>query len=144
VQYSGVADDPLKAALDATTHQLTHCFDGIPEAALDARLTPSGLSPRQILEHLAEAYEAYLAICDGGKWNWGSYKAKDQSAEALKSNWKSVRERAVARALSSDDPEVRENAIHYIALHDAYHVGQLVQIRLSVDPEWNADGIYRH
>ncbi len=135
--------DPVKAALDATTYQLTQCVKGMPESAMDARATPDGMTPRDMLEHLCECYEAYMAICDGKQWNWGSYKAPDRATAPLVETWKATRQKAVSRCLGSDDAQARENAMHYIALHDAYHVGQLCLIRLAAQPEWDAHSIYR-
>ena len=31
----------------------------------------------------------------------------------------------------------------FIVGHDAYHIGQLAQIRLALNPEWNAYSIYK-
>ncbi|MBW7928889.1 MAG: hypothetical protein H3C58_12580 [Fimbriimonadaceae bacterium] len=43
------------------------------------------------------------------------------------------------RAIAVADEKI---AVEYIAVHDAYHVGQLVTLRLSVEPDWNYYSIY--
>jgi hypothetical protein len=40
------------------------------------------------------------------------------------------------------EANVREDAMHYIVLHDCYHVGQLCLVRLADDPNWDAYSIY--
>ena len=134
--------DPLDAALESSGLHFAKALDGMPEEGIDRKLTPDGMSPREMLEHLCECYLAYLDLAEGRKHDWGSYRAPEKATGPLTSTWKDLRTRAVGVALASKDPEVRENAIHYIALHDEYHVGQLCLIRLLAEPGWNADSIY--
>ena len=139
---SAMSSDVLKIALDTSGHQLRKCYEGISERAMDSSAGPAGMTARQMLEHFSECYEAYIAECEGRKYEWGSYKAADTSAGALLKAFQETRDRAVSLALSSEKPEVRSNALHYVALHDCYHVGQLCLIRLADDPSWDAYGIY--
>jgi uncharacterized damage-inducible protein DinB len=136
-------DDVLKAALDATGNHLSKCLDGLPETAMDARAAPDGMTAREILEHLCECYDAYSVISEGKEYAWGSYKAPSHQTAALLENWRESRDKAVAKGLASKEPKAREDAVHYIAIHDAYHVGQLCLIRLAAEPGWDAYSIYQ-
>jgi hypothetical protein len=137
-----MSDTLLKTTLDAAGMQVEKVLDGMPETSMDARLTAEGMTPRQILQHLTECYVAFKAEASGGSHEWGTYASADQSTVALFSDWKRLRSEAADLALGSADPKLQEKAMDFMALHDAYHVGQLCLIRLQAQPDWNIYSIY--
>ncbi len=122
--------------------QLEQVFLGMPEAAVDRKLSPNGMSPREILQHLTECYLAFQEESRGEKHDWGTYKAPDTAWEALHRSWAEARAESARIAQETDDPNLQAKAIELLALHDAYHVGQLSLIRLDVEPDWNMYSIY--
>lgn len=124
-------------------HQVSQAIAGLDDPGMDHRPTPGGLTPRETLRHLAEAYVAFAKSCRGEKHEWGTYEVQDTSTEALVAHWRRTREDAVRLALEQSEPANLLNACAYIVAHDYYHVGQLVQTRLAYDPSWNSYAIYR-
>jgi hypothetical protein len=122
--------------------QIVACLEAMPEVGFDTRCTEKGMTPREMLAHLAEAYQAFLLATIGEKHDWGSYTVEDQSTENLRAVWTEQRSKAVQAALFSDDDHVIKEAYDYIIGHDNYHVAQLVQSRVLVQPDWDAYGIY--
>jgi hypothetical protein len=124
--------------------QLMRAYDGLPENVWDMKLLPDGMSPRRILEHLAECCTAATTEMRGGKHNWGTYKASDTSPQGLMETWKALRQEAVDTMLSNPTDKVLTDCVEYLCLHDAYHVGQLAAIRMQGQPDWDAYSIYAH
>ncbi len=134
--------DFLKMQLDDSGHQVDAVFAGLPEDQWDARVVAEAMSPRETAEHLAECYIALQDEAQGRKHDWGSYSAPDKSGEALIANLKAERAKAEELALASDDPGVWAMASSFVALHDAYHVGQMVTLRLTLG-DFNPYSIYK-
>ncbi|MBX3120239.1 MAG: DinB family protein [Fimbriimonadaceae bacterium] len=137
-----MSHEHLKYALDQTKMQIEKVFEGFPEADLDAKLHDGAMSPRETLEHLCECYQAVLTDTEGGKHDWGSFSIADKSFANLLKQRDAMRAQAVEAALNEDDEHAAMYGFNYIALHDAYHVGQIVQLRLKLNPDWNAYEIY--
>lgn len=100
------------------------------------------MSPRDILEHLAEAYTALIASCKGEKHAWGSFVIPDKSSANLVKVFTLIRNEAVETALAHEDEATLKHVYDYIIGHDNYHVGQLVLSRLQAEPDWNSNAIY--
>lgn len=132
----------LEHEMTQSGNQLSACLNGMSEAAMDMPCSPVGMTPRAILEHLCEAYEAFILSCKGGTYNWGSFAIPDKSTENVKAVFTELRNRAVTSALESDDETNQKHAYDYIVAHDNYHVAQLVLSRLQVEPEWDSYSIY--
>jgi uncharacterized damage-inducible protein DinB len=136
------AADLIKYELDSVGYQLTQVFAGIPEAAHNARACGTGMTSREMLEHLCEVYQAMLTESGGGKHEWGSYSIEDKSWPSLMATMERLRGEAVAAALASSDETRLKSAAQYLVLHDAYHVGQMSLVRMESDPSWNPYCIY--
>ncbi len=139
-----MADDTLRMALEYSGYQLFGVIEGFPETAMDVSLTPSGMTPRQTLEHLCDVYASYIALAEGTPYEYGSFRAPDTSTPALVALVKSMRDQAVQKALGASEGKPLSAGIDYIALHDAYHVGQLALMRMSADPTWDPYSIYNY
>lgn len=122
--------------------QLEQSFAGISEADFDKKITEQGMSAREILEHLCECYQAVITDTAGGKHEWGTFTVEDKSIANLTAQFNALRAKAVAAALDQDEEQAAMYGFNYIALHDAYHVGQLALIRMATDPNWNPYSIY--
>lgn len=132
----------LKNALDQSGHQIQKCFEGFPADAWDAKPIPGAMSAREILAHLWECYYALDSAMDGKSHAWGEFEVPAEiMANPINFAW-AKRDESTARALASADPKHHELAIDYVALHDAYHVGQMVTLRSAVQPDWNSYSIY--
>ena len=122
--------------------QIEVCLDGMSEAGLDTKCTPMGMTPREMLEHLSDAYEAYLTQLKGEKYDFGSFLIEDKSTENMKTVFKGQREKAVSAALEGDDDKAIRSAYDYLVGHDCYHVSQFVFCRLQAEPDWDSYAIY--
>ncbi len=137
-----MSQEMLGFALDATMKQLKRVLEGLAEQDWDKRSCDAAETPREMVLHLGESYEALLDAVAGREHEWGSFSVPDTGSGALMTAVFHLRDKACAAALQSSDPEIWQTAIGYLALHDAYHVGQLATLRLTLDPNWNAYSIY--
>lgn len=131
----------LRYQLDDGTFQLNACLAPLPEEHYDLKVTPEGMSAREMAVHLCECAEALLAHVEGRPFRWGEFRLDDTSKSGLLAAWQDARARAVTAALA-DDRYARE-AHAYLVAHDAYHVGQLCLIHLATNPGFNPYSIYR-
>ena len=137
------ATELLQDQMEDAGFQLSKVLEGMPEEAMDKKVTDGSMSPREQVAHLCEAYEAFKVNASGGKYEWGTYKAPATETAALVREFKAQRDDAVHQALSNPNPESIKHAHEYILGHDYYHVGQMCLARLAVQPDWNAYAIYR-
>lgn len=135
------ASELLRHQIDDIGFQLSQCYAGWSQDRLDEALIEGGLSGRATLEHLTECYVAASQEAAGNKHAWGTYKFPDPAWEPALAEWKSRRD-AAAVLVCADDEACLKRGHAYIVGHDAYHVGQLCQLRMKLDPEWNANAIY--
>lgn len=135
------APELMQHQIDNLGFQLEQCFAGWNPNHLDDTLTEGGMSARTTLAHLAECCVAASTEAAGGKHEWGSYTLPDPTWDAAQAEWRSQRA-AAAALLCKDDEACLKHAHDFLVSHDAYHVGQLCQLRLKVEPEWNAYAIY--
>lgn len=136
------ASELLDHALKSSGFQVTRVFEGIPESLQDAKLGPEAMSPRETLIHLTECYHAVQAALEDKPYEWGSYAPPSQEWAALVATFVSCREQAAAATLASGNPSAPKVAMDYMVQHDAYHVGQIAQLRIHQEPGWNAYSIY--
>lgn len=136
------AQDLLKDQLDDAGYQLDKSLEGMSDHAMDQKATPTAMTPREQVAHLMEAYTAFNTSCEGGKHEWGSYQPSSMQMPALMEEFRSLRGKAVSKALEGDEARMKE-AHAFIVGHDYYHVGQLCQARLAADPQWDPYSIYR-
>ncbi len=135
------AKELITAQLDDTKLQVSKVFEGIPEDGWDQSSNPQAMSPRQTLGHLTECCMAMLAE-DPHTYEWGSFDASGLSHQELMAKYNDLRAQCVQKCTESSEDEVINSASNFIALHEAYHVGQLATLRLALDPDWNAYSIY--
>ena len=135
------AKEFMVAQLADTHLQVTAVYEGLANADWDKKSNPAAMSARETLGHLNECCHAFLSE-DPHKYAWGSYKMGDKPNEDLMAEFNQLRSKCVDKLSDSNDDEVVKGAGTYLALHEAYHVGQLATLRLSLDPEWNAYSIY--
>lgn len=134
----------LESVLSTSGRQLRAAYSGLPESLAETKVIEGGMTPAQMLEHVSEAYMAFIAKADGREHQWGSYRAEDRSFDGLRAEAFRLRDQAVAVALSrGDDEQLAEAAVDYLALHDAYHVGQICALRVAHDPAFDPHSIYR-
>lgn len=134
--------DLLKYLLAQSGSQLNKAFESLAEELMDTKLVPTSMSPREIAEHQCEAYISLIKKARGEEHKWGEHKAADQATGSIIGEMMRLRQEAVDAALSSTDPSMRQAACDYIALHDAYHVGQIASLRVERDAAWDPFSIY--
>ena len=132
----------LEYELGQSAKQIDACIEGMAEEGFDAKCNPQAMSPREILEHLSEAYVAFAAAMKGEEHEWGSFSIPDKSTANVKSVFRDLRAKAASAALASDDEKTAKAAYDYLIGHDNYHVAQLVLTRLQVEPGWDSYAIY--
>jgi uncharacterized damage-inducible protein DinB len=136
------AHDLLEFEMIRAGKQIDACLNGMAESAYDEKCSPNGMTPREMLEHLCDAYEAFIVASRGEKYDFGSFVVEDKSTANLRSVFSSQRAKAVAAALGKDDDKHQREAYEYIVGHDNYHVGQLCLCRMQSDPAWDTYAIY--
>lgn len=120
--------------------QLGRVFGGLTEQQADMQAIPAMMTAREQAEHLCECYEAVKTMAAGGKHEWGTYSSGAGSWAELLAMFDGHRSAAVDAALAGEDGS---NIVSgYVVEHDAYHVGQLVSLRSTIDPSWDAYSVY--
>lgn len=137
------AKDLAIHAFNQTSYQISKVLEGISDADWDTKCTPESMSPRETVEHLSECCTAFLKHAKGEEHSWGTYTAPDRSATGLMAEFQKLRTESLGVLEGSHEPDTLTSAMDYLALHDAYHVGQLALLRMKLDSEWNAYGIYK-
>lgn len=132
----------MEYEIENTGYQLFACFKDLPDDLLDAQVTEQGLTPRQTAGHLCESYLAMDAQNKGEKYAWGSFSSEGLDWAPLLAKTFELRAIAAAGACVDDDDKLRA-AHDYMVAHDAYHVGQLCQLRIKFQPDWESYSIYR-
>lgn len=133
----------LAFQLEDAGFQLSKCFEGISEEAVELKINDVGMTATEICQHLGDAYQAFLMTLAGEKYEWGSYKLADASMPAAWGLVSALREQAVAATLASNSAEVWKMANAYILAHDYYHVGQICLARARTEPDFDPYCIYR-
>lgn len=133
----------FQAQLEDAGFQLSKVLEGMPETAMDLKATEGGMSPREQIAHLMEAYEAFLCQSAGRDYEWGTFKPSRSDSNGLIDEFQVQRGKAIAAALAKEDDASLLQANMYILGHDYYHVGQLCLARLAAQPDWNPYSIYR-
>ena len=134
--------DFTKNAMASSGHQLDQALAGLKEEHVDTKVGGIAMSPRELLEHLADCYVNTVDAAEGKEPNWGSYSAPDKSWSGLLAEFKSTRAKAVEKILAAPEDKVGDLALAYVVMHDAYHVGQLCLVRIATDPTWDPYSIY--
>jgi len=122
--------------------QLRAVSEGMPDAGQDFKFTAEAMTPRQMIEHLCEAYTAVLNIASGREHRWGEYQAEDKDYGKLLLTMWDLRRQAAAAVKDDSSDKLAETGYDYIVAHDAYHVGQMALVRMHVDPAWDPHSIY--
>jgi len=136
------AAELLAWQIDDSGFQIEKALEGLAPDERDCRIHEGAMSPNEVVAHLCECYVACAAHVGGGKHEWGSFKFGDESWEERLARWGDLRAKAKTAALAGDE-EALQSGYLYIVGHDVYHVGQLCQLRLHLDPDWPFMSIYR-
>ncbi|MBS1723853.1 MAG: hypothetical protein JSS66_12975 [Armatimonadetes bacterium] len=137
------AQDLARHAMDETGHQLFKSLDGLSADQWDAKADAHLMSPRETVSHLCDCYAAYRAAQQGGTYEWGSYKLAATDGDGMIAELKSNRDAAIASLGPAGEEKALKDSMAYIALHDAYHVGQICALRLKLNPAWDPYSIYQ-
>ncbi len=124
-----------------TGNQVRKSLFDLPEEHWNARINDQAMSPAETLAHLTECLLAFQASTEGREHAWGSYAPSDTGPQGLMNAWEAERGKVLEMAESLSEEHLG-HASDFVALHDAYHVGQLCNLRLLLNPEWNAYAIY--
>ncbi|HRJ26383.1 MAG TPA: DinB family protein [Fimbriimonadaceae bacterium] len=136
------ARELLEKTLQNTHYQVSACFRDLKPELWDRKLVEGALTPRETLEHLADCCIAIQRVSRGEKHEWHSTHSPDPSEEGMMRHYESERAKALQVLADNPSPQLFDQAIDYMALHEAYHVGQMVQFRIHFEPEWNSYSIY--
>jgi hypothetical protein len=137
------AKELLAHQIDEAGFQLKMTFEGLSEEGFDHHACGSSMSPREMIEHLAEACQATIETAAGREYEWGSFSIEDKTGANLVAVWADLREKASAAVLAGESEGSFKSGSAFLVEHDFYHVGQMATVRLSLDPDWNAYCIYR-
>lgn len=135
------ATELLKYQIDLVGAQLERAYSGLEGASASYRLHEGGMSIGEQVAHLAEAYQAVITHAGGGEHKWGTFQTRSSDLAGIIGEAKELREKAAALVLKGDEASLKMGA-DYIVNHDGYHLGQLVTIRLGLNPAWNSYEIY--
>jgi hypothetical protein len=67
------AKELLQFEMEQVRKQIDVCLEGLSEAGYATKCSPTGMTPAEVVEHLCDAYEAYLMHCRGEKYDFGSF-----------------------------------------------------------------------
>lgn len=138
------AKELLRYQLDDAKFQLEQILAGLDGSHVDGKPINTGMSMRETLVHLAEAYTATIKEAAGEKHEWGQFELPHESWADLVAQVFALRDKAVEAALGLEDEAKSVNQVHHFLIaHDFYHVGQLASIRIATDANWNPYAIYR-
>lgn len=129
-----------RKALDDSGKQVAKILGGLPANLRDAKVTPQAMSPREIVNHLAECYTALKKHAAGQEHEWGTFQLGLADFDAAYAAMMALRAEVTELALSSED--AAQASIDYVVLHDAYHVGQIALLRLEQEPGWDPYSLY--
>jgi hypothetical protein len=136
-------------AQELIAHQITDCgyqlervFNGIDESTADLKVGPEAMSPRETAAHLIECCQAFLVEADGASYDWGSMQMEDTSWARLMDVLVDKRQEAAVKVANGDD-RVLKLASSFLVIHDAYHIGQMAQLRIHHTEGWDPYSIYR-
>ncbi len=132
----------LKYSLDASHFQVQACYNGLSPEAAQARPIAAMMTANEQLEHLCEVCQAVLTQAAGGTHAWGEFVIPEEWKQDRMGTYTALRQKAVETLVSDPQEPHLKMGINYLSLHETYHVGQLVTLRLTLDPEWNAYSIY--
>lgn len=136
------ASDFCLFEIETVGRQLEQAVDGLSAEHWEVKGDASSMSPREMFAHLAECYVAAQMHFTGEEYAWGTYQVPDSTVAGVMAAYHEEREKAVSLLRDNPSLSALKDASSYIILHDAYHVGQLCALRMSLDPEWNAYAIY--
>lgn len=139
-----MALDAYAYSIDDTGFQIETALGTVSEEHLDSKALPTMMSARETMVHLYEVYQAFLTEASGGKHEWGAYEVPAEIQADIRNQWIAHRKKAVEVALATEDENVAKMAMAFIAVHDAYHVGQVCANRIALEPDFNPYMIYRH
>lgn len=134
--------DALTYQLESSAFQVDKVLEGLPDDKWDAKLRDDAMSPKEIVAHLTECYVATQKDMAGQEHEWGTFAPTATTPDGLVTEMHSERKKAWEAIVSQPGEKAVKAATQFIVLHDAYHVGQLATLRISLDPEWNAYSIY--
>lgn len=132
-----------KHAVMTGLSQLEGALKGLEAKDWGMKINEHTMSASEMVEHLIECRHACTKSFKGEQHEWGTFSAGDKSPEGLMKSLREETEQAMKmyeEMEESDDNS--KHALDYLAMHDAYHVGQLVSLRLTLDPNWNSYAIY--
>ncbi len=135
------ANEITSAVFHMTGSQVEGVLKDWPSDQWEARINDQTMSAKEMVAHLTECYIAFQKSTKGESHEWGSYVPADSSVEGLLAAMRSERAASGALLEAATDDHLKE-AFMYIHTHDTYHVGQLVSLRLTLNPEWNSYAIY--
>lgn len=128
-------------AMESTARQLEACWAGLSNEDWERSPVATLRAPREVVEHLCDAYRGGVAALNGESYDWGSYSLPEGADPVT--IWREERAKATNAILAGDPEKATHIAMEYVALHEAYHVGQLCAVRLALDPDWDAYSIYK-
>ncbi|MBX3097631.1 MAG: DinB family protein [Fimbriimonadaceae bacterium] len=133
-----------KKVLDDSGFQVSQVFAGLKNEDWQQRLLPSTMSPQEVIHHLTECCKAAShRITQGTEFEgWGKTTMAGTTPEEWMEEFNACRAQAISAGLEEDNERHQMTLIDLLALHEAYHVGQLCTLRLQIDPDWNYLSIY--
>lgn len=117
---------------------------GLPDTLHNDRIHETAMSPAEAVEHLLQVRAAFAASLRGESWDWSQpfssgIESLDDRISALKEQTASLLEK-----VDFGNAQQVESLIGYFPAHDNYHVGQICQLRMAREPEFNPYSIYNH
>ena len=134
--------DVVRVACDDAGKQFRNAVAGITPTGWNTKANDQGMTVAEMVGHCCECYVAFEKDLRGEAHEWGTFMTDMSSPETTMALWNELRDKAVNAALVDGSDKAVRAALGYGALHDAYHVGQIVLARLSAEPDWNSYSIY--
>lgn len=127
--------------LEINRFQLEQVVAGLPEDQAGAKANEHAMSASEAFVHMAECCAAFVKKAAGEEHEWGSYEGPGGGlAEAIEC-WRTERSAAISALEGASDAHVAE-FVFFVTTHEPYHVGQLANLRLTLDSAWDPYSIY--
>jgi len=133
-----------KKVLDHVGFQVKTVFTGLEEAQWSHRIHPESMTPFEMITHLTECCRAaaYRISRDEEFPDWGKTQMSGSTPDEWMEEFHATRSQAISAGLEKADEKSLDTLMDLLALHEAYHVGQMCTLRLDLDPKWNPLSIY--
>lgn len=115
----------------------------LPAELEQTKLTPAAMSPMETAEHICHVYHAIMEVAKGATFDWSlPYSSGETTLAGRIAKFNAMHAQALEVIAANPTDKVLEEALDFVSLHNAYHVGQICLLRMDKEEGWNPYSIY--